>query len=56
MNPDLLKLILPERSCRGNMPCRNADSDRSIILPIVILLIADKCDFFLIFSLLYILL
>ncbi len=31
------------------------DSDFSLIFPIVILLMAEKCDFFLVFSLLYIL-
>jgi|GEM_PF-3842414 len=31
------------------------DSDFSLIFPIAILLMAEKCDFFLVFSLLYIL-
>ena len=55
MNENLLRLLLPSRSpgCSDGMSRQN--SDREIILPIVILLMADKCDFFLIFALLYIL-
>jgi len=34
----------------------NADSDYSLIFPLVVLLMAEKCDFPLVFSLLYILL
>ncbi len=55
MNPDVLRLILPEKSA-GGCAARRTDSDMQIILPIVILLIAEKSDFFLIFALLYILL
>ncbi len=52
MNENLLRLLLPSKSpCRTN----NTDADREIILPIVILLIADRCDFFLVFALMYIL-
>ena len=57
MNENIISLLLPAKN-----PCREAqksishgDSDREIILPIVILLMAEKCDFFLIFSLMYIL-
>ncbi|MBQ2974092.1 MAG: hypothetical protein IJE19_07040 [Clostridia bacterium] len=55
MNENILRLILPSKN-----PCRTAknsigDGDREIILPIVILLLAERCDFFLIFALLYIL-
>ncbi len=52
MNENLLRLLLPSKN-----PCRinTADSDREIILPIVILLMAERCDFFLIFALIYIL-
>ncbi len=52
MNTDLLRLILPEKS----VPARRKDSDSEILLPIIILLIADRGDFFLILSLMYILL
>ncbi len=52
MNTDLLRLILPEKT----VSARRADSDREILLPIIILLIADRGDFFLILSLMYILL
>ncbi len=52
MNTELLRLILPEKSA----PVRRKDSDREILMPIIILLIADKGDFFLILSLMYILL
>ena len=57
MNENILRLLLPAKN-----PCReahnsisHADSDREIILPIVILLMAEKCDFFLVFALVYIL-
>lgn len=56
MNENLLRLILPAKNPCG--PARNninSNSDREIILPIVILLMAERCDFFLIFALLYIL-
>jgi len=54
MNPDILRLILPFENCRYEKQISSND-DRSIILPVIILLMAEKCDFFLIFSLLYIL-
>lgn len=54
MNPDILRLILSSENCRYEK-VRHADNDRSVILPIIILLMAEKSDFFLIFSLLYIL-
>lgn len=54
MNPDILRLILSSDSCRYEKSC-TPDNDKSIILPIIILLMAEKSDFFLIFSLLYIL-
>lgn len=57
MNPELLRLILPPKTANGySMQHSSSDSDRAIILPIVILLLAEKADFFLIFALLYILL
>ncbi len=56
MNPNLLRIILPPKNPSGYMPQQSGDSDRAIILPIVILLLAEKADFFLIFALLYILL
>lgn len=57
MNPDLLRIILPPKNANGYLPHQNGtDSDRAIILPIVILLLAERADFFLIFALLYILL
>lgn len=55
MNGDILRLILPADNCRYENPRTYVDSDRSIILPVIILLIAEKSDFFFIFSLLYIL-
>lgn len=55
MNSDILRLILPSDSCRYENRPACYDSDRSIILPVIILLMAEKSDFFLIFSLLYIL-
>lgn len=57
MNENLMRLILPQRSCRypEYMPSDCADNDRSLIFPIIILLIAENADFFLIFALLYIL-
>lgn len=54
MNPDILRLILPFENCRYEKP-KPQNDDRSIILPLIVLLMAEKCDFFLIFSLLYIL-
>lgn len=51
MNPDLLFRLLAPDSGRPS----SADNDRALILPIIILLLSEKCDFFLIFSLLYIL-
>ncbi len=55
MNENLLRLLLPSKSpCRQDGTSRT-DSDREIILPIVILLMADRCDFFLVFALIYIL-
>lgn len=55
MNENILRLLLPSKSpCRTDGKTRT-DSDREIIMPIVILLLADKCDFFLIFALIYIL-
>ena len=57
MNESILRLILPQ-SC-GDSPKQirqsSADNDRSLILPIIMLLMAEKADFFLIFALLYIL-
>ena len=56
MNENLLKILLPSKNpCTKQQSRRNTDSDREIILPVVILLMADGCDFFLIFALLYIL-
>lgn len=55
MNENLLRLLLPSKNpCRTN-GANCTDSDREIILPIVILLMADRSDFFLIFALVYIL-
>lgn len=54
MNPDILRLILPADNCRYMNQTTPTD-DRSVILPIIILLMSENCDFFLIFSLLYIL-
>ncbi len=57
MNPDLLRLILPPKNANNFLPNQSgADNDKAIILPIVILLLTEKTDFFLIFALLYILL
>lgn len=56
MNPNLLRIILPPKNPSGYLPQHGGDGDRAIILPIVILLLAEKADFFLIFALLYILL
>ena len=56
MNENLLRLILPTKKAEYRTAHSKSDSDREIILPIVILLMAEKCDFFLVFSLLYILL
>lgn len=57
MNENILRLLLPAknsgRAAQNNIS--HGDSDREIILPIVILLMAEKCDFFLVFALLYIL-
>ena len=50
-----MRIILPERRCSSGSRSGSCDSDRSVILPIVILLMADRCDFGLIFSLIYIL-
>ena len=57
MNENFLRLLLPAKNpCK---PTQNSisrgDSDREIILPIVVLLMAERCDFFLIFALMYIL-
>ncbi len=54
MNPELLRMLSPAKAISQNNRC--ADNDQAIILPIVILLLADKGDFFLILSLIYILL
>ncbi len=58
MNENVLRLILPPNGCnfrKSKNPRSNAESDSSLILPIVILLMAEKADFFLIFALIYIL-
>lgn len=56
MNQNILRLLLPvKNSYLPPKNSKNADSDREIILPIVILLMADRCDFFLIIALMYIL-
>lgn len=55
MNENILKLLLPSKSPGRSRARNSADSDREIILPIVVLLMAEGCDFFLIFALLYIL-
>ncbi len=52
MNENILRLILPSKNPHS---VNRTDSDREIILPIVILLLAERCDIFLIFALLYIL-
>lgn len=60
MNGCATRIVLPPNSRRekARRPCAAAEnaSDRSVVMPIVLLLIADGCDFWLIFSLLYILL
>ena len=59
MNNSMLRLILPtaqpDTGCKNRMYRQSSDPDRAIILPIVILLMAENCDFFMIFALLYIL-
>lgn len=58
MNENILRLLLPVKNPCGTEQrniTNGGDPDRAIILPIVILLMAEKCDFFLIFALLYIL-
>lgn len=56
MNENLLSLLLPAKNpCHTAKNAAGSDSDREIILPIIILLMAERCDFFLIFALLYIL-
>lgn len=55
MNENLLRLILPKRNGEYPTFSDRTDNDFSLILPIIILLIAEKSDFFLIFALLYIL-
>ena len=56
MNENILKILLPSKNPFIKEQHRqNSDSDREIILPLVILLMADRCDFFLIFALMYIL-
>ncbi len=56
MNENILKILLPSKNPYiKEKSGRSADSDREIIMPIVILLMAEKCDFFLIFALMYIL-
>lgn len=56
MNENILKILLPSKNPHiKEKSGRSADSDREIIMPIVILLMAEKCDFFLIFALMYIL-
>ena len=55
MNENILKILLPSKNpCPSNSK-NPADTDREIVLPIVILLMADKSDFFLILALMYIL-
>lgn len=56
MNENILKILLPSKNPHiKEKSGQSADSDREIIMPIVILLMAEKCDFFLIFALMYIL-
>lgn len=55
MNENILRLLLPSKGPIGSDGMNRQNSDREIILPIVILLMADRCDFFLVFALLYIL-
>ena len=55
MNEDILSLLLPSKNPYRNERYSRGDSDREIILPIMMLLMADGCDFFLVFALMYIL-
>ncbi len=55
MNENLLRLLLPSKSPYRTDGVSRQNSDREIILPIIILLLVDKCDFFLILALMYIL-
>lgn len=55
MNENLLQLILPQRNCRYPTQDERTNNDFMLIFPIIILLVAEKSDFFLIFALLYIL-
>lgn len=55
MNENILRLLLPSKNPAQKSTAARTDSDREIIMPIVLLLMADKCDFFLIFALIYIL-
>lgn len=55
MNENIMRLILPPRDCdTAKEKPLNRDSDRSLVLPVIILLLAEKADFFLIFALIYI--
>ena len=55
MNENIFRLLLPSKSPNRRECGSRGDSDREIILPIIILLMADGCDFFLVFALMYIL-
>ena len=52
MNDNLLRLIMPTLKAEKNF----GNSDRNLILPLILLIAADSGDTSLIFSLLYILL
>ncbi len=57
MNENIMRLILPEKivSDKNYINRGGSDPDKALILPIIILLMAEKCDFIIIFCLLYIL-
>lgn len=50
MNDNILRLIMPTLKAEKN----NGNSDRNLILPLILLIAADSGDMSLIFSLLYI--
>lgn len=57
MNNSPLRLVLPPNTAceqKAKPPAPSADSDRNIILPLIILLLADRSDFFMVMTLLYI--
>lgn len=57
MNENILRLILPSLKPQKSIPCaENGKNDVNLIIPLALLIMSDTNDFFLVLSLLYIIL